>query len=179
MLTEIHYSRLIQMIVLTVAVFVGNGKVVAGSKQVLNIPAEPKVYLSTQAEGGGAMESFANCSEIFGFVTLGERLGQKGDVIKAEWVRPDGEIQEIAELTLKEMLFPGQYARFWMRFNIDGGDLIDDIGFYVGDNSPKNREMFDGVWVYKVYLNDSELKMKTFTISFMGTESKHTERGGL
>lgn len=179
MLTKKRRKCLIFTGILTVLCPLLSGKAMAGDHQMLVPSMEPRVYLSTRAEGGGATDSFESLGEIFAFVALGERLGKKGDVMRAEWIRPDGESQEVAAVTLKETLFPGQHVRFWIRFNPEGGSLVDDIRFRNGGDSGLSGEGFEGAWMLKVFLNDSELKTMPFTISSKGLESQHNKRGGL
>lgn len=126
--------------------------------------SRPQIHLSGWPERRNEKHGFENPTEITAFVSLGNRLGKKGDVIRAEWVGPDGDVLETTEIKLKHILFPGQFLRFWISLS-QNTSFTDDIGFWRTGESASALPNIDGGWRVIFFLNDSALVDSNFTVA--------------
>jgi hypothetical protein len=83
-------------------------------------------------------------------------------VIRFQWIRPGGVIQEETTVPLKEALKPGAEVYSWLKID-SGGGVMDD--FVLGGDYGERHQVFDGVWRVVVSVGKDEIGAKSFRVA--------------
>ncbi len=127
-----------------------------------NAFAGPEGPMRVVGEGGTeAQGQTLGCSDkIFAYSSIPGGL-EFPLVIRFQWIRPGGIIQEETSVPLKEPLKPGAEVYSWLKIDSGGGVMGD---FVFGGDYGARREVFDGEWRVVVRVGNKEINHRSFNV---------------